>query len=82
MIVLISLEQLVERPATMRPRTVSISHSAVYLQGVLGGPGADRHGQPYRIERESVRYKCGWTPLEGIGCARVFFTIVNGGRLP
>lgn len=76
---LISLEQLVEKTSHAPARLFNISRRGYLREGYWADLVLIDLASPYRIERESVRYKCGWTPLEGYRLrSRVVTTIVNG----
>ena len=76
---LISLEQLVEKTSHAPARLFNISQRGYLREGYWADLVLIDLASPYRIERESVRYKCGWTPLEGYRLrSRVVTTIVNG----
>lgn len=76
---LISLEQLVEKTSHGPARLFQISQRGYLREGYWADLVLIDLKSPYRIERESVRYKCGWSPLEGYRLrSRVVTTIVNG----
>ncbi len=76
---LISLEQLVEKTSHGPARLFNISQRGYLREGYWADLVLIDLVSPYRIERESVRYKCGWSPLEGYRLrSRVVTTIVNG----
>lgn len=79
---LLPLEQLVEKTAHAPARLFNIPDRGYLREGywadlVLIDPQAR-----YRVEREQVLYKCGWSPVEG-RCfrSRVEATFVNGRRV-
>jgi len=76
---LISLEQLVEKTSHAPARLFNISQRGYLREGYWADLVLIDLASPYRIEREAVRYKCGWSPLEGYRLrSRVVTTIVNG----
>lgn len=76
---LISLEQLVEKTSHAPARLFNISQRGYLREGYWADLVLIDLDSPYRVERESVRYKCGWSPLEGYRLrSRVVTTIVNG----
>jgi len=76
---LISLEQLVEKTSHGPARLFNISRRGYLREGYWADLVLIDLDSPYRIERESVRHKCGWSPLEGYRLrSRVVTTIVNG----
>jgi len=76
---LISLEQLVEKTSHGPARLFNISQRGYLREGYWADLTLIDLASPYRVERESVRYKCGWSPLEGCKLrSRVVTTIVNG----
>ncbi len=78
----LSLEQVVEKTAHAPARLFNIPDRGYLREGywadlVLIDPDA-----PYRVEREKVLYKCGWSPVEG-RCfrSRIEATFINGRRV-
>ncbi|HEB95732.1 MAG TPA: dihydroorotase [Sedimenticola thiotaurini] len=76
---LISLEQLVEKTAHGPARLFRISERGYLREGYWADLTLVDLHSPYRVEREGVLYKCGWSPLEGRRLrSRVVATFVNG----
>ncbi|MCB1849918.1 MAG: dihydroorotase [Gammaproteobacteria bacterium] len=76
---LISLEQLVEKCSHAPARLFDIAERGYLREGYWADLVLLDLHSPYRVEREAVRYKCGWSPLEGCRLrSRVLTTIVNG----
>lgn len=76
---LISLEQLVEKCSHAPARLFDIAERGYLREGYWADLVLLDLHSPYRVEREAVRYKCGWSPLEGCRLrSRVLTTVVNG----
>ncbi|MCB1759213.1 MAG: dihydroorotase [Gammaproteobacteria bacterium] len=75
----LSLEQVVEKIAHGPARLFDIAKRGYLREGYWADLVLVDPSSPYRIEREAVRYKCGWSPLEGYRLrSRIVTTIVNG----
>ena len=76
---LISLEQLVEKVSHGPARLFQIAERGYLREGYWADLALLDLSGSYRVERESVLYKCGWSPLEGVRLrSRVVATFVNG----
>ncbi|MET0117774.1 MAG: dihydroorotase [Sedimenticola sp.] len=76
---LISLEQLVEKTSHGPARMFNIKERGYLREGYWADLVLLDLDSPYRVEREDVLYKCGWSPLEGDKLrSRVLKTFVNG----
>ena len=76
---LIHLEQLVEKTAHGPARLFGIRERGYLREGYWADLVLLDLDSPYRVEREAVLYKCGWSPLEGNRLrSRVVTTMVNG----
>lgn len=76
---LISLEQLVEKTSHGPARLFNIVDRGYLREGYWADLVLLDLSSPYRVERELVLYKCGWSPLEGSRLrSRVVATFVNG----
>jgi dihydroorotase len=76
---LISLEQLVDKTAHAPARLFGIKERGYLREGYWADLALLDLNSHYRVEREAVLYKCGWSPLEGSRLrSRVVTTFVNG----
>ncbi|MCP3665347.1 MAG: dihydroorotase [Gammaproteobacteria bacterium] len=76
---LITLEQLVEKACHGPAKLFNIVDRGYLREGYRADLVLIDPNSPYRVERPGVRYKCGWSPLEGNRLrARVASTLVNG----
>ncbi|MES9885305.1 MAG: dihydroorotase, partial [Candidatus Sedimenticola sp. 6PFRAG1] len=76
---LISLEQLVEKTSHGPARMFNIGDRGYLREGYWADLVLMDLDSPYRVERDDVLYKCGWSPLEGERLrSRVLTTFVNG----
>jgi dihydroorotase len=76
---LLSLEQVVEKTAHGPARLFDIVQRGYLREGYWADLVLVDPASPYRVEREAVRYKCGWSPLEGYRLrSRIVTTFVNG----
>ena len=76
---LITLEKLVEKASHGPARLFNIVERGYLREGYWADLVLVDLASPYRVEREAVMYKCGWSPLEGERLrSRVVATIVNG----
>ncbi|MET0093362.1 MAG: amidohydrolase family protein, partial [Sedimenticola sp.] len=76
---LITLEQLVEKTSHGPARMFDIKERGYLREGYWADLVLLDLDSPYRVEREDVLYKCGWSPLEGDKLrSRVLNTFVNG----
>ncbi len=75
----ITLEQLVEKTSHGPARLFGVVERGYLREGYWADLVLLDLASPYRVERESVLYKCGWSPLEGRRLrSRVITTFVNG----
>jgi dihydroorotase len=76
---LISLEQLVEKACHGPARLFNVVERGYLREGYWADLVLLDLDAPDRIERGDVRYKCGWSPLEGERLrSKVLTTLVNG----
>ncbi len=76
---LLSLEQLVEKTSHGPARLFKVAERGYLREGYWADLVLVDLNSPFRVEREAVRYKCGWSPLEGRRLrSRVVATFVNG----
>lgn len=76
---LITLEQLVEKVSHGPARLFKVAERGYLREGYWADLVLIDLASPYRVEREGVLYKCGWSPLEGKRLrSRVVATMVNG----
>ncbi|MCB1858082.1 MAG: dihydroorotase [Gammaproteobacteria bacterium] len=76
---LISLERLVEKTSHGPARLFGVAERGYLREGYWADLVLLDLNSPTRVEREAVRYKCGWSPLEGQRLrSRVVATLVNG----
>ncbi len=75
----ITLERLVEKTAHGPARLFNVRERGYLREGYWADLVLVDLQSPYRVEREAVLYKCGWSPLEGRRLrSRVVATFVNG----
>jgi len=75
----LSLEQLVEKTSHGPARLFQIAGRGYIREGYWADLVLLDLDSPYRVERDAVLYKCGWSPLEGVRLrSRVTTTLVNG----
>ena len=75
----LSLEQLVEKTSHGPARLFQIAERGYIREGYWADLVLLDLDSPYRVERDAVLYKCGWSPLEGVRLrSRVTTTLVNG----
>jgi len=75
----LSLEQLVEKTSHGPSRLFQIAERGYIREGYWADLVLLDLDSPYRVERDAVLYKCGWSPLEGVRLrSRVTTTLVNG----
>ena len=75
----ITLERLVEKVSHGPARLFNIVDRGYLREGYWADLVLLDLTSPYRVEREAVLYKCGWSPLEGSRLrSRVVATFVNG----
>ncbi len=76
---LMGLEQLVEKMCHGPARLFGVRERGYLREGYWADLTLVDLDALYRVERSDVRYKCGWSPLEGIRLrSRVEATWVNG----
>jgi dihydroorotase len=75
----LSLETLVERACHAPARLFQIAERGYLREGYWADLVLVDLESPFRVERGEVRYKCGWSPLEGTRLrSSVIATLVNG----
>ncbi|MEW7981165.1 MAG: dihydroorotase [Candidatus Sedimenticola endophacoides] len=75
----LTLERVVEKVAHAPARLFQIADRGYLREGYWADLVLVDLDAPYRVSREAVLYKCGWSPLEGDSLrARVAATLVNG----
>ncbi len=75
----LSLETLVERACHAPARLFQIAERGYLREGYWADLVLVDLESPFRVERGEVRYKCGWSPLEGTRLrSAVVATLVNG----
>ena len=75
----LTLEQLVEKVSHGPARLFKVAERGYLREGYWADLVLIDLASPYRVEREGVLYKCGWSPLEGKRLrSRVVATMVNG----
>ena len=76
---IISLEQLVEKLSHGPARLFNIEARGYLREGYWADLVLVDLNSPYVIKREDVRYKCGWSPMEGRQLhSLIIATLVNG----
>jgi dihydroorotase len=76
---LLSLERLVEKACHAPARLFQIAGRGYLREGYWADLVVLDLDSPFRVEREDVLYKCGWSPLEGEQLrSSVVTTLVNG----
>ena len=75
----LTLEQVVEKVCHAPARLFNIHERGYLREGYWADLTLVDLDSPYRVERDSVLYKCGWSPLEGERLrSRIVATLVNG----
>ncbi|MCP3868474.1 MAG: dihydroorotase [Gammaproteobacteria bacterium] len=75
----LSLEQVIEKTCHGPARLFNIVDRGYLREGYWADLVLLDLDSPYRVERDSVLYKCGWSPLEGLRLrSRIKATLVNG----
>lgn len=76
---IISLEKIVEKAAHNPAALFGVVERGFVREGYFADLVAVDLGGATRVTPDQVRYKCGWSPLEGVRLrASVLMTIVNG----
>jgi dihydroorotase len=76
---LLSLERLVEKACHAPARLFQVAERGYLREGYWADLVILDLDSPFRVEREDVLYKCGWSPLEGEQLrSSVVSTLVNG----
>ncbi len=75
----LTLEQIVRKAAHNPARLFNVKDRGFLREGCYADIAVVNLEQPERVTSENVRYKCGWSPLEGeeLGASLVM-TLVNG----
>ena len=75
----LSLEQIVEKAAHNPARLFGIVDRGFIREGYIADLAVVDLGAEERIEPDGLRYKCGWSPLQGITLrSKVLMTILGG----
>jgi len=75
----LSLEMLVEKVSHAPARLFNIKERGYLREGYWADLALVDYDRPFRVERDDVLYKCGWSPLEGMRLrSSVIATFVNG----
>ena len=75
----LTLEQVVEKVSHGPARMFNIRERGYLREGYWADLTLVDLDSPYRVERNDVLYKCGWSPLEGERLrSRIVATLVNG----
>ena len=75
----LTLEQIVRKAAHNPARLFGVSERGFLREGFYADIAVVDLERPQRVTADSVRYKCGWSPLEGVELgASVVMTMVNG----
>ena len=75
----ISLEKLVEKMSHAPAKCFQIRERGFIREGYFADLVLVDLNQPYRVSKENILYKCGWSPLEGFSFpATIAMTLVNG----
>jgi dihydroorotase len=75
----ISVEKIVEKMCHNPAKIFKIDRRGFIKEGYYADLVIVKTGMPWRVTKESILYKCGWSPFEGETFnARVTHTFVNG----
>lgn len=75
----LSLEMLVEKTSHAPARLFDIAERGYLREGYWADLVLVDYDHPFRVERDDVLYKCGWSPLEGMRLrSSIAATFVNG----
>lgn len=75
----LTLEQIVRKAAHNPARLFGLDGRGFIREGYFADLAVVDLKRPQRVTEESLRYKCGWSPLEGVEfAATVVMTLVNG----
>ncbi len=75
----LSLETMVEKTSHAPARLFQIEERGYLREGYWADLALIDQGRAFRVERDDVLYKCGWSPLEGMRFrSSVAATFVNG----
>ena len=75
----ITLEQVVEKMCHNPARIFQIERRGFLREGYFGDAVLVEFNSPWRVRRESLKYKCGWSAFEGrMFPARITHTLVGG----
>jgi len=75
----LSLDMLVEKTSHAPARLFNIEERGYLREGYWADLVLVDYDKPFRVERDDVLYKCGWSPLEGMRLrSSVIATFVNG----
>jgi dihydroorotase len=75
----ISIEKVVDKMSHAVARCFQIKERGYIREGYHADLVLVNMDQPYTVSKENIRYKCGWSPLEGMRFpATITHTFVNG----
>jgi dihydroorotase len=75
----LSLETVVEKAAHNPARLFGVENRGYLREGYHADIAVVDLSTPYEVTAGNIRYKCGWSPLEGVRFAStIVMTIVNG----
>ena len=75
----LTLEQIVRKTAHNPAQLFGVKDRGYLREGCYADIAVVNLEQPERVTTENVRYKCGWSPLEGVELgASLMMTLVNG----
>ena len=75
----LTLEQIVRKAAHNPARLFGVKDRGFLREGYYADIAVVDLERPERVTQENVRYKCGWSPLEGVELgASLVVTLVNG----
>lgn len=75
----LSLDMLVEKTSHAPARLFNIEERGYLREGYWADLVLVDYDKPFRVERDDVLYKCGWSPLEGMRLrSSIIATFVNG----
>ena len=75
----ISLETIVEKTSHNVAKRFQIKDRGYIREGYFADITILDLDKPYKVSKENILYKCGWSPFEGHDFkSSIFMTIVNG----
>ena len=76
---IISLEMLVEKMCHSPAKLFGVKERGYVREGYFADLVLVDLQNPWRVSKENIYYKCGWSPLEGMGFeTKITHTFVNG----